>query len=51
MIAIITIEVELELGFIERLNNKILVLQRRAYCLRGQEYLRSEIFPLIPPET
>ena len=31
------------LGFVERLHNKIRVLQRRAYGLRDEEYLRLKI--------
>ena len=31
------------LGFVEGLNNKIRVLQRRAYGLRDEEYLRLKI--------
>jgi len=31
------------LGFVEGLNNKIRVIQRRAYGLRDQEYLRLKI--------
>ncbi len=34
---------ELELGFVEGLNSKILVLQRRADGLRGEEHLRVKI--------
>jgi len=42
--------VELELGFVEGLNNKIRVLQRRAYGLRDMEYLRLKILTRMPPE-
>ena len=31
------------LGFVEGLNNKIRVIQRRAYGLRDEEYLRLKI--------
>jgi transposase len=31
---------EISLGFVEGLNNKIRVIQRRAYGLRDEEYLR-----------
>jgi transposase len=31
------------LGFVEGLNNKIRVLQRRAYGMRDEEYLRLKI--------
>jgi len=34
---------EVPLGFVEGLNNKIRVLQRRAYGLRDQEYLRLKV--------
>jgi hypothetical protein len=34
----------LALGFVEGLNNKIRVLQRRAYGLRHEEYLGRKIF-------
>ena len=44
------IEVELKLGFVEGLNNKIRVLQRRAYGLRGTEYPRVKILTCMPPE-
>ena len=36
-------ENKVSLGFVEGLNNKILVLQRRAYGLRDEEYLRLKI--------
>ena len=33
-----------------RLNNRIRVLQRRAYCLREEEYLRLKILTcMLPP--
>ena len=34
---------DVPLGFVEGLNNKIRVLQRRAYGLRDEEYLRLKI--------
>jgi transposase len=38
------------LGFVEGLNNKIRVLQRRAYGLRDEEYLRLKILTcMLPP--
>src|SRR5450755_3706846 len=38
------------LGFVEGLNNKIRVLQRRAYGLRDQEYLRLKVLTcMLPP--
>jgi len=38
------------LGFVEGLNNKIRVLQRRAYGLRDEEYLRLKILTCMLPE-
>ena len=38
------------LGFVEGLNNKIRVLQRRAYGLRDEEYLRLTILTCMLPE-
>lgn len=37
------------LGFVEGLNNKIRVLQRRAYGLRDEEYLRLKVLTLMLP--
>jgi hypothetical protein len=34
---------KVSLGFVEGLNNKIRVLQRRAYGLRDEQYLRLKI--------
>jgi transposase len=31
------------LGFVEGLNNKIRVIQRRSYGLRNEEYLRLKV--------
>jgi transposase len=42
--------VELELGFIEGLNNMIRFLQRRAYGLREEEDLRLKSLTRMPPE-
>jgi transposase len=39
----ITAEEKLSLGFVEGLNNKIRVIQRRAYGLRDEEYLKLKI--------
>jgi transposase len=39
------------LGFVEGLNNKIRVLQRRAYGLRDEEYLRLKILTCMLPEA
>jgi len=38
------------LGFVEGLNNKIRVIQRRAYGLRDEEYLRLKILTCMLPE-
>ena len=38
------------LGFVEGLNNKIRVVQRRAYGLRNEEYLRLKILTCMLPE-
>ena len=38
------------LGFVEGLNNKIRVLQRRAYGLRDEEYLKLKILTSGLPE-
>ena len=38
-------ENKVSLGFVEGLNNKIRVLQRRAYGLRDEEYLRLKCSP------
>ena len=37
------------LGFVEGLNNKIRVLQRRAYGLRDPEYLRLKVLTCMLP--
>jgi transposase len=43
-------ENKLSLGFVEGLNNKIRVIQRRAYGLRDEEYLRLKILTcMLPP--
>ena len=43
-------ENKVSLGFVEGLNNKIRVLQRRAYGLRDEEYLRLKILTCtLPP--
>ena len=36
-------ETKVSLGFVEGLNNKIRVFQRRAYGLRDEEYLRLKV--------
>jgi transposase len=43
-------ENKVALGFVEGLNNKIRVIQRRAYGLRDEEYLRLKILTtMLPP--
>lgn len=41
---------KVSLGFVEGLNNKIRVIQRRAYGLRDEEYLRLKILTCMLPE-
>jgi transposase len=36
-------------GFVEELNNKIPVIQRRAYGLRDEEYFRLKILTCMLP--
>ncbi|MGD0025791.1 MAG: transposase [Xanthobacteraceae bacterium] len=43
-------ENKVALGFVEGLNNKIRVIQRRAYGLRDQEYLKLKILTTNLPE-
>ena len=43
-------ENKVALGFVEGLNNKIRVLQRRAYRLRDEEYLRLKILTGMLPQ-
>ena len=43
-------ENKVSLGFVEGLNNKIRVLQRRAYGLRDEQYLRLKILTCMLPE-
>ena len=43
-------ENKIALGFVEGLNNKIRVFQRRAYGLRDEEYLRLKILTCSLPE-
>ena len=43
-------ENKVALGFVEGLNNKIRVIQRRAYGLRDQEYLKLKILASSLPE-
>ena len=42
-------ENKVPLGFVEGLNNKIRVLQRRAYGLRDEEYLRLKVLTCMLP--
>ena len=42
-------ENKVSLGFVEALNNKIRVIQRRAYGLRDEEYLRLKILTCMLP--
>jgi len=44
-------ENKVSLGFVEGLNNKIRVIQRRAYGLRDEEYLRLKILTCMLPEA
>jgi transposase len=41
---------KVSLGFVEGLNNKIRVLQRRAYGLRDEEYLRLKVLTCMLPQ-
>src|ERR1700726_4896359 len=43
------LENKVSLGFVEGLNNKIRVIQRRAYGLRDEEYLRIKILTCMLP--
>jgi transposase len=43
-------ENKVSLGFVEGLNNKIRVIQRRAYGLRHEEYLRLKILTSMLPD-
>lgn len=43
-------EKKVALGFVEGLNNKIRVIQRRAYGLRDEEYLKLKILTCMLPE-
>ena len=44
------LENKVPLGFVEGLNNKIRVFQRRAYGLRDEEYLRLKVLSCMLPE-
>lgn len=43
-------ENKVSLGFVEGLNNKIRVIQRRAYGLRDEEYLRLKVLSCMLPD-
>jgi transposase len=43
------LENKVSLGFVEGLNNKIRVIQRRAYGLRDEEYLRLKVLTCMLP--
>ena len=47
--AFIQLEDKVSLGFVEGLNNKIRVIQRRAYGLRDDEYLRLKVLTCMLP--
>jgi len=47
--AFIRSEEKISLGFVEGLNNKIRVIQRRAYGLRDEEYLRLKVLTCMLP--
>jgi transposase len=44
------VENKVALGFVEGLNNKVRVIQRRAYGLRDEDYLRLKILSCMLPE-
>ena len=43
-------ENKVALGFVEGLNNKIRVIQRRAYGFRDEDYLRLKILTCMLPK-
>ena len=43
-------ENKVPLGFVEGINNKVRVIQRRAYGLRDEDYLRLKILTCALPE-
>jgi transposase len=43
-------ENKVSLGFVEGLNNKIRVMQRRAYGLRDEQYLRLKVLTCMLPQ-
>jgi transposase len=40
---------KVSLGFVEGLNNKVRVCQRRAYGLKDEEYLRLKVLSIMLP--
>ena len=50
VVAYCRLEEKVPLGFVEGLNNKIRVIQRRAYGIRDEEYLRLKILTCMLPE-
>ena len=45
------VENKVSLGFVEGVNNKIRVIQRRAYGLQDEEYLRLKVLTCILPAS
>jgi transposase len=43
-------ENKVALGFVQSLNNKIRVIQRRAYGVRDEEYLRLRVLTCMLPQ-
>jgi hypothetical protein len=43
-------ENKVSLGFVEGLNNKIRVIQRRAYGLKNEQYFRLKVLSCMLPE-
>ena len=43
------LEHKVSLGFVEGLNNKVRVIQRRAYGLRDEEYVRLKVLTMTLP--
>lgn len=50
IVAYCELETKVPLGFVEGMNNKIRVFQRRAYGLRDEEYLRLKVLTCMLPE-
>ena len=49
IVAFILSEDKVSLGFVEGLNNKVRVIQRRAYGIRDEEYLRLKVLTCMLP--